>query len=82
MKVKQCKWSTDNICTRVPEYLGCTCPLTKKQELCKEYQQTELVYVNYDNLIDAFDKIKEMSTAAGADIIDQLEFYLNKLAEK
>lgn len=81
MKVKQCKWSTDNICTRVEEYLGCACPLTKNQELCKQYQPAEMVYINYDKLVEAFEQLRTSSTAAGIDTINQLEFYLNGLVK-
>ena len=40
-----------------------------------------MIYVNYDRLIEFFDELKKTSSQYGIDLINQFEFYVNKLKE-
>ena len=58
MEVDQCKWNLNGTCSRVLEYLGCDCPVSKKPNLCTKYEPITMIYVNYDRLIEFFDELK------------------------
>ena len=81
MEVDQCKWNLNGTCSRVLEYLGCDCPVSKKPNLCTKYEPITMIYVNYDRLIEFFDDLKKTSSQYGIDLINQFEFYVNKLKE-
>ncbi len=81
MEVDQCKWNLNSTCSRVLEYLGCDCPVSKKPDLCTKYELVTMIYVNYDRLIEFFDELKKTSGQYGIDLINQFEFYVNKLKE-
>ena len=81
MEVDQCKWNLNGTCSRVLEYLGCDCPVSKKPNLCIKYEPVTMIYVNYDRLIEFFDDLKKTSSQYGIDLINQFAFYVNKLKE-
>ena len=59
MEVHQCKWNLNGVCSRVLEYFGCDCPVSKRPNLCTKYEPVTMIYVNYDRLIEFFDELKK-----------------------
>ena len=81
METDQCKWNINGTCSRVLEYLGSDCPVSRKQNLCTEYEPVTMIYVRYDRLVEFFDELKKTSSSYGIELIEQFEFYIDKLKE-